>query len=174
MHILDIAQNSLAAGAKTVEMGLALSENMLTITVADDGRGMDAETAARAADPFSTSRSTRKVGMGLPLLKFSAESAGGSFGLKSQPGKGTEVTASYSLTSLNRVPLGDLAGTVAALIQGGGECGFKLRLSSEGESFSLDTREIREQLGGLAIEGEALEFVREYVEENSLRVLGNI
>ena len=95
LNVLDIAENSLAAGAKHIEIGLTadFSADTMRITVADDGCGMDEETLKKVTDPFTTSRKTRSVGMGLPLFKYSAESAGGKFSISSEKGKGTKVSA---------------------------------------------------------------------------------
>ena len=119
LNILDIAQNSLSAGAGLVTLTVDEDSgaDSLTLRVEDDGRGMDADTLQRVRDPFYTTRTTRKVGMGIPLFRMAAEMTGGSLDIVSEPGKGTAVTASFSLSHIDRMPLGDMAGTVTALIR---------------------------------------------------------
>ena len=97
LNILDIAENSVAAGAKLIEIDVTaqFDADRLTIRIADDGCGMDAAMLAAVSDPFTTTRTTRKVGMGVPLFKYSAESAGGTFEIRSEPGKGTEITIDF-------------------------------------------------------------------------------
>ena len=117
MHIMDIAQNSISASADIIEV--EISENAETdlyqIVISDNGKGMTAEYAARVTDPYVTSRTTRKVGLGLPLLKQNAERTGGSMTIKSTVNKGTIVTAKFSLCNFDRPPLGDIAGTMVLL-----------------------------------------------------------
>ena len=119
LHILDVAQNSISAGATRLE--LTLTEDAggwLTVVIADNGRGMTPEFLSRATDPFTTTRTTRKVGMGLALYLLAAKQTGGTLSMESTPGQGTTVTATFDRKHLDCPPLGDLAGTVALLIQG--------------------------------------------------------
>jgi len=177
LHMLDIAQNSLAAGASSVELTLAADEekNLLSVTVADNGRGMDAELLARASDPFTTTRTTRKVGMGLALFRWSAESSGGSFSISSQPGKGTSVHASYVLSSFDRMPLGNLTETVITLIQGSPDVDFTLTVKRNGQEFLFDTREIRQTLEGVPIDApEVLGFLSEYLNGHTAALIDGL
>ena len=128
MHILDIVQNSISAGATRVS--LTVDENpaadLLTIVIGDNGRGMTPEQVSRLSDPFFTSRTTRKVGMGIPLLKQSAEQSGGEIRITSEPGRGTEVTAVFGYSDIDRPPLGDVANALP--LQRGGVCpGYRRR-----------------------------------------------
>ena len=118
LHILDIAQNSIAAGAKHVDLTVEEGEGLLRITVADDGRGMSPEFLASVTDPFTTTRTTRKVGLGLPLLRLAAEQTGGELRVESQLGVGTTVTATFHADHIDCPPLGDTASTVSLLAQG--------------------------------------------------------
>ncbi len=120
LHILDIVTNSIEAGATRVVLVVEESDaqNILRIVVRDNGRGMSRETAQRVLDPFVTSRSTRPVGMGLPLLKMAAEQCGGSMAIKSRLGKGTHLAVEFKKNSINRSPLGDIAATVVNLVIG--------------------------------------------------------
>lgn len=153
LHVLDIAQNSVAAGAGLVEIDIALDSigDNLLISVKDDGRGMDKESAARAEDPFFTTRTTRKVGLGIPLFKMSALMTGGSFSLKSAPDEGTYIKAVYKNSHIDRLPLGDMAETVAALIMGSPGTDLVCRLKKDGASYTLDTREMRGVLGDIPL-----------------------
>ena len=149
LNILDIAQNSLSAGAGLVTLTVDEDSgaDSLTLRVEDDGRGMDADTLQRVRDPFYTTRTTRKVGMGIPLFRMAAEMTGGSLDIVSEPGKGTAVTASFSLSHIDRMPLGDMAGTVTALIRLNPGVDFVYRHTVDGRSFEMDMRELRAQLG---------------------------
>ncbi len=118
LHLLDIAENSVAAGAYSVEIAVYedLHSDRLCVRVKDDGKGMDADLLARVVDPFITSRTTRKVGLGIPLFKEAAENCNGSLEITSLPGKGTCVEASFQHSHIDRMPLGDLTGTMLTLV----------------------------------------------------------
>lgn len=168
LHILDIAQNSIAAGAKHVDLTVEEGEGLLRITVADDGRGMSPEFLASVTDPFTTTRTTRKVGLGLPLLRLAAEQTGGGLRVESQLGVGTTVTAAFRADHIDCPPLGDTASTVSLLAQGLPE-GMELtytRRTPRGE-FRFDTAEIRAVLGPDVplSEPEVAEWMRSYVAE---------
>ena len=110
LHILDIAQNSIKAEAECLRIAVIedLINDKLTIKIKDDGTGMDADTVKKVVDPFYTTRTTRKVGLGIPLFKLSAEQCGGYFEIKSQLGIGTEITAVFKHSHIDRVPLGNM------------------------------------------------------------------
>ena len=168
LNILDIAQNSLSAGAGlvTLTVGEDSGADSLTLRVEDDGRGMDADTLQRVRDPFYTTRTTRKVGMGIPLFRMAAEMTGGSLDIVSEPGKGTAVTASFSLSHIDRMPLGDMAGTVTALIRLNPGVDFVYRHTVDGRSFEMDTRELRAQLGDVPLsEPDVMEWIDGYLRE---------
>ncbi len=117
LHLLDLVENSVEAGAHRVEITVEEDPvaDRLVLTVRDDGRGMTAEMAAAAADPFVTSRTTRSVGLGLALLSAAAEQAGGGMSVRSTPGQGTQVRAEFGLSHLDRAPLGRLEDTLATV-----------------------------------------------------------
>ena len=168
LNILDIAQNSLSAGAALVTLTVDEDSgaDSLTLRVEDDGRGMDADTLQRVRDPFYTTRTTRKVGMGIPLFRMAAEMTGGSLDIVSEPGKGTAVTASFSLSHIDRMPLGDMAGTVTALIRLNPGVDFVYRHTVDGRSFEMDTRELRAQLGDVPLsEPDVMEWIDGYLRE---------
>ena len=174
MNVLDIAQNSVAAGASLIRITLciAAAEKRMTLTIADNGRGMPPELAGRVTDPFCTSRESRRVGLGLPFLKMAAELTGGCLALESEPGRGTTVTAVFTLGHIDLAPLGDMSSTVSGLIQCNPGIDFVYTVTADGERFCADTREMRGVLGGVSLaEPEVALWVREYLEENTHELL---
>ena len=168
LHILDIAQNSITARAKRVDITLEEGAEALTLTIADDGTGMSPELLSRVSDPFTTTRTTRKVGLGLPLLRLAAEQTGGWLRVESQLGVGTTVTAAFHACHIDCPPLGDTASTISLLAQGLPE-GMELtytRRTPKGE-FRFDTAEIRAVLGPDVplSEPEVAQWIRDYVAE---------
>jgi hypothetical protein len=153
LHVLDIANNSLAADASLIEISVEedTANNMLRVKIKDNGRGMDEETVKKAIDPFYTSRKTRRVGLGLPLLKASCERCGGTFAIKSKPGEGTEVYAGFRYDNIDRPPLGDMPETIFSLVVLNPSIDFVYRHSRNGHVFMMDTREIKKILQGLPL-----------------------
>ena len=158
LHILDIVENSTAAGATRVEIEVREDEaaDRLTLRIADNGRGMSPEMAAAVRDPFVTTRTTRRVGMGLALLDQAAREAQGALEIRSSPGRGTEVVATFRLSHIDRRPLGDMAETLVTLILGHPDVDFRYEAERGGEQTVVDTREIREQLEGVDIRDPAV------------------
>ena len=147
-HILDIAQNSIAAGAAHITISLAENDDkVLSITIEDDGDGMAPELLAAVTDPFTTTRTTRKVGLGLPLYLMAAELTGGSMELRSQPGEGTTVSAVFHTGHLDCPPLGSIADTVALLIQGSPDLELTFCHSTPRGTAHLSTGEMHSVLG---------------------------
>ncbi|MCR4441029.1 MAG: ATP-binding protein [Peptococcaceae bacterium] len=174
LHILDIARNSLEAGATRVEITVRedTRKNWLHMEIKDNGRGMDEEEAKKAADPFYTTRKTRRVGLGLSLLKANALACGGSFTIISQPGSGTVVSALFQWNHIDRAPLGDMPSTLTALIQGSPHVDFYYCHEFDGRSFCLDTAEIREALEGLPLNHpEILNWLQDFLKEKEKEVL---
>lgn len=169
LHILDIAQNSVAAGAAlvTIEVKEEPWRDLLTISVTDDGCGMPEQLRKSAQDPFTTTRSERRVGLGIPLLSASAKRSGGELVIESEVGKGTRVVATFRLSHIDRPPLGNLAETVVALVAANPERpDFALRCSVNDKVFSFDTREIKKILGNVPLtEIEVLAWVRDHLNE---------
>ena len=149
LHLLDLAQNSITAGASLVTVGLFLEENgMLTMRLEDDGKGMDKELLERVTSPFATTRTTRKVGLGIPMMKENAEKAGGSFSLESEVGKGTVLTATLDTKNIDCLPLGDLSGTLLSLMLTNPlHPDFLFEGKSPKGEDTFDTREVRAALG---------------------------
>ena len=153
LNVLDIAKNSVKARAKLIRITLEEIGNRLTLTIGDDGCGMSEEMLRGVVDPFCTTRTTRKVGMGIPLLKLAAEQTGGSITITSRHESeypdthGTEVVAVFYRDHIDFTPLGDIVSTVTTLIQGSPDIDFAFTHTGEGGCVSLDTREMREILG---------------------------
>ena len=153
LNILDIAQNSIHADASLVQIILTETEETLKLEIKDDGKGMSEEFLARVTDPFSTTRTTRKVGMGLPLLKLAAEQTGGWMQIASRERAlypethGTEVTAFFYKNHLDFTPLGDVISTVVSLVQGSPEVDFVFRHTLPDKTVELETQMLREVLG---------------------------
>ena len=155
LNILDIAKNSTKAKATLVTIIIDERDGWRTLTIRDDGCGMPPEMVATVTDPFTTSRKTRPVGMGLPLLKLAAEQTGGTLSVKSSQGEdhGTEVTATFDMHHLDCVPVGDYAGSIVTLIQGSPEIDFSFLYHREdGRETALETRQMREILGDVPLD----------------------
>jgi len=177
LHLMDIAQNSTHAGAHRVDIVLAAESEtrMLVLTVKDDGKGMDAEFLARVTDPFTTTRTTRKVGLGIPLLKLAAELSGGSLEIDSEPGKGTFLRTGFRLDSIDRIPVGDIPGTIAALMTAWTDIEWTLCLQSAKDRYEITTAEIKEVLDGVSIGNPAIAgWLAESIEEAMTNVFGGI
>lgn len=177
LNILDIAENSVKAGAPFTEIMVMVNsaKNLLEITIRDNGCGMSEEQVNRVIDPFYTTRTTRKVGLGVPFFKESAESAGGSFSIKSEVGVGTTVKASYELDNIDRMPMGDLTATIHTLVTMHDDIDFLFTYIVNENEFSLDTRELREILGDISFkEYEISNYIKDYLKENITSVTGEI
>lgn len=176
LNILDVAENSVRAGAKLVEITVSAKpkQDTLTVKIKDDGCGMTQEQVSSVQDPFFTTRTTRKVGLGVPFFKQAAEMADGSFRIESEKGVGTEVTAVFRLSHIDRMPLGDINSTIHTLIVFHDEMDVLYTYEYGEESFTLDTRQMREILGeGISFsEREVSEFIKGYLDEGKLQTDG--
>jgi anti-sigma regulatory factor (Ser/Thr protein kinase) len=173
MHILDIAQNSMEAGATRVDISVAEdpAADSLTIEVNDNGRGMDAETASRALDPFFTTRTTRRVGMGLPMLRASARAAGGDMEIRSEKGRGTSIRATFRLKHIDRAPLGDMETTLLVLLAGHADTQIVFRHSVGDRSYDLDSADLRQALDGDAFSSpEGIAVLREAIRQGEASI----
>ena len=183
LNVMDIAQNSISAGASlitiTVEEDRGLDE--LSISIGDNGRGMTPEQVEHVTDPFSTTRTTRSVGLGVPLFKMEAEMTGGRFSIESTVGVGTTTTAVFKPSSVDMIPLGDINGTVSMLVMMNPDLDFLYTRGfkpEEGErrEFALDTRELRTVLGEdvpLNLP-DVTQWVNEYLSENTDELLNDL
>lgn len=168
LHLLDVAKNSVAAGATWVDISLDEDKDgRLTIVISDNGRGMSPEFLAQVTDPFTTTRTTRAMGLGLPLLRLAAEQTGGSLSIESTLGVGTAVTAVFVASHIDCPPVGDMAGTITLLIQGAPELELHYTHRRGDALARLDTEELHALLGpelSLA-EPELVLWIRDYLQE---------
>lgn len=170
---MDVTENSTRAGAKLVQIQVLADHgaDTLTIRIEDDGCGMTPEQVERVTDPFFTTRTTRKVGLGIPFYKYAAESTGGSFTIRSEVGKGTTVTAVFGLSHIDRMPLGDITSTIHTLIVYHPETDFVYTYQVDDRSFLLDTREFKEILGDVPFsEPEVSQYIMDFLTENKADV----
>ena len=153
-NILDIAQNSISAKASLVEIDITVdhSRDAVALRFADDGCGMSAEMAQAVCDPFTTTRKTRKVGLGLPLLKMTAQGTGGEFAIESEIGKGTLVSVSFGLDHIDRPPMGDVPGSLFTLVLMNPGIDFLFVYDYDGREFVFDTRVIRETVAPIPLD----------------------
>lgn len=146
LHILDIAENGITAGADCIKILIneaRRDEDLLTITIEDNGRGMPSEKLAKPTDPFITTRTTRRVGLGLSLLAAAADRCGGKLEIESEPGRGTRVETTFRYNHIDRAPVGDMASTITTLIMGNPQVDFVYTHIVDGEDFVLDTRDLK-------------------------------
>ena len=163
LHLLDIVENATAAGATLVEIGVRQDskKNELSITVRDNGRGMESDMLAKVRDPFTTTRTTRRVGLGIPLLEQACHEAQGRLDIMSEPGLGTEVTAVFQVDHIDCKPLADMGLTLVTLIAGNSDVDFRYESNIDGEKIIVDTREIKTELDGICIaDPEVLALIR--------------
>lgn len=173
LHLLDIAENSAAAESKTISIHVQedLFHDRLSASVIDDGRGMDAQTVEQVQDPFYTTRTTRSIGLGIPLLKLAAEQAGGSFHLQSEPGHGTWLEVEFRHSHIDRMPLGDLASTFLTLLISHPQIDWtflyrRTDTSRHSRDFLFESAELKSELGEVSLtEPEVLTFLRGMFEE---------
>ncbi len=168
LHILDIAENSIAAQASRIEIRLEenRAQNVLVLEITDNGKGMDKDLQSRVLSPFVTSRTTRKVGLGLSLLAAAAEATGGGVSIESEPGKGTRVRATFELNHIDLKPLGDIAETILTLLIGNPGLDLVYQHKIDGDEFTLDSREIKAELDGIPIHSpEVVKILRKNIKE---------
>ena len=177
LHILDIVQNSLSAKATLVKIEISESESAdkMRIRIEDNGTGMDPALLQRVTDPFATTRTTRKVGLGIPLFKLAAEQAGGTLKITSKLGVGTVVAVEMLRGHIDRSPIGDMAGTLSGLIStlktpillsANAQADFIYTHTTDRGEFTFDTREAREMLGGVPLDTfEVVQWITEYIRE---------
>lgn len=176
LNILDVAKNSVKAGAKCIQINIIErpKQDLLSIEIVDDGCGMSPEFLAKVTDPFTTTRTTRKVGLGLPFFKLAAESTGGSFNISSELDKGTKVIATFGYSHIDRMPMGDLVSTITLLIQGDPEINFCYTHEYEGSTFEFSCNQIKNELGEdiKLNEPEIIEWISEYLSDQTKILYG--
>ena len=173
LHILDIVQNSVSAGASTVHIAVEEDSilDLISVKITDDGRGMDSETVLRVTDPFYTTRTTRKVGLGLPLMKSTAIDCGGSFAIDSAPGQGTIVNASWRRSHIDTPPLGDMVATMLTILLGDETVDFLYKHSIDDRVFEFESREMKEALDGMSFqEIEVYDWLKSFLGEGEANI----
>ena len=169
LNVLDIAENSVKAGAALTEISIEETETKLSVSIKDNGCGMDEETLNRVTDPFYTTRTTRKVGLGIPLFKEAAEQTGGSFSIWSRENVGTHTNAVFNKDHLDCMPLGDIISTVTTLIQGHPDSDFLFTHKTDKFEVSLDTRKLRIVLEDVPLNTyEVIKWIEENLNEQYL------
>ena len=174
LNVLDVAENSVRADASLVEITVEedTAAGWLTIVIRDNGKGMTPEQVQTVIDPFYTTRTTRKVGLGVPFFRMAAQLSGGDLTIQSRVGEGTAVTATFGLTSIDRMPLGDINGTIATLVQCNPGIDWLYTRRKDGREMVMDTRQFREILEDMPLDSpEVLGFLRDYLAENTAELL---
>ena len=173
LNILDVAKNSVTAGATKIDILVEETPARLTITITYNGCGMTPEFVSQVTDPFTTTRTTRKVGMGLPLMKMEAQMSGGDLSIESKVGQGTRVTSWFDPSNIDMPPLGDLTSSITTLIQGSPNIDFVFTHRTSVGEYTLDTGEIRQIMGDIPLsEPEVIAWLTEYLHENESNIEG--
>ncbi|ADH60602.1 histidine kinase [Thermoanaerobacter mathranii subsp. mathranii str. A3] len=169
LYILDLSQNSIRAGAKNIciEINIDTSKDMLKVSIEDDGCGMKEELLKKVTDPFVTTRKERKVGLGIPLFKELVQQCEGNFEIFSEEGKGTKIMGTFKLSSVDLVPLGDIASTIVSVILSAPEVDIVYKYNKDNHEFLFDTKELKKILKGVNINDiKVLNWIKEYINEN--------
>jgi anti-sigma regulatory factor (Ser/Thr protein kinase) len=173
LHLLDIAENSVSAGAQNVSLSIVenTKTDLLKMMIKDDGRGMDAEMVQKVMDPFVTTRTTRKVGLGIPLLKAAAEASNGNLTIASKPGQGTTLEVTFQRSHIDRMPLGDVKGTFLNLLIANPQIHWIFEYTFDEKSFLLDDKEIKQELKDVTLtEPAVLSCLREIIDSGIAEV----
>ena len=169
LNILDIVQNSIKANATLIKIEIDenIVKNELNIFISDNGCGMTKEQLAVVTNPFFTTRTTRKIGLGVPLFKMAAEMTGGSFEIKSKIGIGTQIVAKFVYDNIDRMPLGDMTETIAQLVQCNANIDFIYTHKFNKKEFVMNTKEFRQILGDIPLDNiEVIMFIKNFLNEN--------
>ena len=172
---MDIAENGITAGAECINILIDEEriENRLKIVIKDNGKGISPDMVSRVTDPFVTTRTTRRVGLGLSLLKEAAKRCEGDFSVESEPGKGTVVTATFRYDHIDLAPIGDIAGTITMLIAGNPDIDFVYDHVIGGNRFAIDTRELRKEPGNSLTDPVLLFHLKKHIENELKKLSGN-
>ncbi len=174
LNVLDIAQNSVSANASLIEIELNenTAEHKLLISICDNGKGMTKEQVDNVRDPFFTTRTTRKVGMGIPLFKFAAEMTGGRLEIESEVGVGTKVRAYFKTDHLDFTPVGDMTSTMISLITMNLHIDFIYKRKTDDKEFTVDTRQLKEILGDVPLNEPSIAmWITQYINENTKQLM---
>lgn len=173
MHILDIAMNSIKADATLLEILIedSIKKNRLQISIKDNGKGMSEEVKNKVTDPFYTTRQTRKVGLGIPLLKAACERSNGYLSIESKLDEGTRIFCFFERDHIDRSPLGNMGDTIMTIINCQGNCELVYTYRTDRGEFTLDTREVKNILHGVDIrDSKILLWINEYINENMMNL----
>lgn len=177
LNVLDIAQNSISANASLIEIEVLENTDRkeLVIGIYDNGRGMTPEQVQNVQDPFFTTRTTRKVGMGIPLFKLAAEQTGGSLEISSEVGVGTRVRTVFRTDSIDFTPLGDMESTIVTLITMNTDRDFIYRFGIDENEFTLSTSELKGILGDVPLsEPSVAQWIKEFISEQTQNIRGGV
>ena len=177
LHLLDIIQNSVVAKADKIDFTIEaiVEKDLLIIAIKDNGIGMDEELLVKVSDPFSTTRTTRKVGLGIPLYKAATDRSGGNLLIESVKGCGTKLLASFEIQNIDRPPLGDIADTITGTILANPKLELNINFFCNNEHFEMSTVKIKDQLGEVPInEYEVLIWIKEYLNEGLKAIFGGV
>jgi anti-sigma regulatory factor (Ser/Thr protein kinase) len=175
LNVMDIAQNSVRAEAEVIEIRCLENtvDNTLVIEIQDNGKGMTKEQVQNVTDPFFTTRTTRKVGLGVPLFKMAAEQTGGNFEIKSELGQGTLTRAVFKTDNVDMTPLGDINSTISILIRCNPNTQIVYTRSRDDKTFTLDTRELKQILGEVPLDNpDVMEWIEAFLKENEENIFG--
>lgn len=167
-HIMDIAANALTAGARHIAITVDVDSaaNRLSVAFKDDGKGMDEEMVRKVTDPFFSTKKGKRVGLGIPLLKGTAETCGGTFSLTSKPGEGVDISASFQLDHPDLPPLGKLKDTIMVLVVGNPDVDFSFIVRRDATTFSLYTKEVKSMIGEVPVNHpEIVKFLTDFLDE---------
>lgn len=171
LHILDIVENSVAANADTIEIRITedIERDLLSVEVIDNGIGMDEETVEKVLDPFYTSKTVRRFGLGLPLLSESAKAANGHLLITSKKGQGTKIQADFQYSHIDRKPLGDISQTIITLVMGNPEIDLVYIHKKNTHAYTFDTKKIKAQIGDRPINSlDGMRKIREDLKKGSM------
>lgn len=177
LHLLDIVQNSISAGADKIDIKICADKanDRICIEINDNGAGMDESFLKEVLSPFSTSRKTRRVGLGIPLLEAACTRADGGLDITSVRFKGTSVKACFKISHIDRAPLGDVAQTMVNLIMGSPDIDYEMELDNIKESFRFSTAQIRQTLGEVPlVQYEVMMWIKEYIDEGIKNIFGGL
>lgn len=177
LHIMDIVQNSLSAKADRIDITIcALTDNdLLEIEIKDNGVGMDEDFLKDIKNPFKTTRTTRKVGLGISLFEASAKNASGDLSINSKKNLGTEVKACFKISHIDRLPLGNVAETLTTLIMAQPDVEYNLVIDNKKDQFTFSSLDIKKTLGDVPItQFEVIKWIGEYIDEGIKTIFGGV
>lgn len=169
LHVYDLMENSIAAKATLVELTIrdSLKDNIYAFTIKDNGKGMSKEFLAKVTDPWTTTRTTRKVGIGLPLIKMNTENCGGGMKIKSEVGVGTQLDFWFQHDNIDRPPMGDISGTIVMLTSQYEDIRFIYKHITDKDEYVFDTNEVKEVLDGMSMHDVSImKYLKEMIQEN--------